>query len=444
MNSSENASKIGYRDVLTQKEYMKLLVANAVNRLGDAVDSITFTWLTYALTGSASWSAVIFGLNQVPTVVIQPLAAVWVEKIDKKKVMAITDLIRGFLVMILAGAYIFDLLTPWLLVVLTLSISSAEAFRIPAGTGILPQIINLDYYSFGSALNRTISTIMELIGTGLSGVILAVFGIPAAVGIDMLSYFISAGIIFFIRPLDQTAEGCEKSPQPADLPEDCSKVAHPSPLKAWWTDYKRSMKEGLAYMKAHPLIIKFCLLGIVANAMLVPINALITPIITGAWGQGAGLLSVFNTLLTSGTLVGGIVYPYIGQKAKPRTILISGGLILFINYACLASGRLFTTAAAAYIGMGVIAFLMGFGLALFSSCFSVLFVQSTDKDYLTRVSGILNSSSTAAMPVLSFIIGFLAAWIPSEIILLAGALLGVLFFIIIGIKKVNFDNSSSC
>ena len=106
MNSSENASKIGYRDVLTQKEYMKLLVANAVNRLGDAVDSITFTWLTYALTGSASWSAVIFGLNQVPTVVIQPLAAVWVEKIDKKKVMAITDLIRGFLVMILAGAYI--------------------------------------------------------------------------------------------------------------------------------------------------------------------------------------------------------------------------------------------------------------------------------------------------------------------------------------------------
>ena len=40
MNSSENASKIGYRDVLTQKEYMKLLVANAVNRLGDAVDSL--------------------------------------------------------------------------------------------------------------------------------------------------------------------------------------------------------------------------------------------------------------------------------------------------------------------------------------------------------------------------------------------------------------------
>ena len=119
--------------------------------------------------------------------VIQPLAAVWVEKLDKKKVMIITDILRGLLVTVLAITYVLDVLTPWMLAVLALAISSAESFRIPAGIGFIPRIINMDYYSFGSGLNRTVSTVMELIGTGLSGIILGVFGIPAAVGIDMLS-----------------------------------------------------------------------------------------------------------------------------------------------------------------------------------------------------------------------------------------------------------------
>ncbi len=53
-NSDSKTTAIGYRDVLGQTQYMKLLVADAVNRFGDSVDSITFTWLVYALTQSAS------------------------------------------------------------------------------------------------------------------------------------------------------------------------------------------------------------------------------------------------------------------------------------------------------------------------------------------------------------------------------------------------------
>lgn len=135
-NESAKASdsaekKIGYRDILTQKEYMKLLAANTVNRFGDSIDAIAFTWLIYALTGSAAWSAAIFGLNQLPTMFIQPLAGVWVEKKDKKKIMLWTDIIRGLIVLGFAVTYMTGMLTPWLMVIFTLSISTAEAFRIP-------------------------------------------------------------------------------------------------------------------------------------------------------------------------------------------------------------------------------------------------------------------------------------------------------------------------
>ena len=66
--------KIGYRDILRQKEYMKLIGANLINRFGDSIDAIAFTWLVYAVTGSAAWTTLIFALNQLPTVLLQPFA----------------------------------------------------------------------------------------------------------------------------------------------------------------------------------------------------------------------------------------------------------------------------------------------------------------------------------------------------------------------------------
>jgi hypothetical protein len=38
---------IGYIDVLKQKEYVKFIIANLINRFGDSVDAIAMTWIVY-------------------------------------------------------------------------------------------------------------------------------------------------------------------------------------------------------------------------------------------------------------------------------------------------------------------------------------------------------------------------------------------------------------
>lgn len=45
---------------------------------------IAFTWLVYELTGSASWSAVMLGVNMIPNVIVQPFAGAVVERMEKK------------------------------------------------------------------------------------------------------------------------------------------------------------------------------------------------------------------------------------------------------------------------------------------------------------------------------------------------------------------------
>ena len=66
--------------------YVYLLTSNIINRCGDSLDTILFTWLVYLLTNSAGWSAIIFGINQATSVIIQPFIGPLVENMNKKKV----------------------------------------------------------------------------------------------------------------------------------------------------------------------------------------------------------------------------------------------------------------------------------------------------------------------------------------------------------------------
>ena len=61
-----------YGNILKEHEYKKLLFSNLINRFGDSVESIAFVWIAYQITHSAAWSAIIFALNMLPNVIVQP------------------------------------------------------------------------------------------------------------------------------------------------------------------------------------------------------------------------------------------------------------------------------------------------------------------------------------------------------------------------------------
>ena len=81
-----------YRQLLSQRQYIRLLLADTINRFGDSIDVIAYSWIMYEITGSASLMALVVGLNFVPTVFLTPFAGAFVDRISKKRVMALADL----------------------------------------------------------------------------------------------------------------------------------------------------------------------------------------------------------------------------------------------------------------------------------------------------------------------------------------------------------------
>ena len=79
-----NNEQRNYRVLLSQKQFLKLMLASLVSRFGDSLDVIAYTWIMYEVTGSESLMALIMGLNYVPTVLLQPCAGALVDRMKKK------------------------------------------------------------------------------------------------------------------------------------------------------------------------------------------------------------------------------------------------------------------------------------------------------------------------------------------------------------------------
>lgn len=143
---------MNFTDFRKNTSFGKFLCSFLLNRLGDSVDVLTMSWLIYLLSGSAAVSALAMGINYIPSIVIQPLAGAWVERIHKKKVLILMDLGRFLLVMLILALYLGKVLAPYMLLCITFAVSTLEAFRSPATNGVLPRLLKEEEYEYGTSM----------------------------------------------------------------------------------------------------------------------------------------------------------------------------------------------------------------------------------------------------------------------------------------------------
>ncbi len=414
----EVEQKIGYKDVLKQKEYLKIIIANLISRFGDAIDAIAFTWLVYAITESAAWSAIVFAVNQLPSVLVQPFAGPLVEGMDKKKVMVVTDVIRGLITAGLAVLYLTGNVTPWILLLFTACNSTVEAFCLPAATAVIPKILDKEYYTYGTSLSSTLSTVVQMVGIAAAGVIIGAFGVGTAIFIDGLSFFGSAFILCFLK-IKETNLRTEKL-----------QVA----------EYFKTLKDGAVYLKSQPVILNFCIMGVFANAIIVPINSLQTPLISEVMGGGSELLSIFSLALLIGMGAGSMLFPFVCKKLSAHKVVVISGCVIGLTFFAYTTGTILRGNVAAIYALTILAsFTLGASASILSAVLSVQFMKVVSQDYLARVGAIFNASACAATPIVSAAVGAVSTKFSVSQIFMVSGILCVILFVITAVKKVRFE-----
>jgi DHA3 family macrolide efflux protein-like MFS transporter len=406
--------KDSYRGVLSNANYRKSLIASLVNRFGDSIDAIASSWIVYELTGSASWSAIIFAINHLPGILVTPLAGPWVERHEKKKIMVVTDLIRALCVGVIATGLLLGFLSAPLIAVLNLVISTAEAFRLPAGAAITPRLVEKEQYGHATSLSQSLSSVTELIGTGAAGAIIAALGSSGAIYIDMLTFVASALIISAMRiPGEEHMEVAAFSAK----------------------EYFADLKGGLRYCLSGRILMTYALVALFLNGVLVPLNSLQTPMIDELFGGGPVFLSVLGVSVTVSMLAGSVIYPMLSRHFNGKIAMVGSAAGIAVFYLGIVALRpLYANYYASMAIMAGLCFLLGLIIAFGNMYIGVEMMKLIDPEYMARANSILGALCSAIVPVTAFAVSAAVKGVSVAGIFLASGIVSVLFALYLSVN----------
>lgn len=248
----------GLLDILRRnRNYRHCWLGQVVSEVGDHFNSIAVLSLALHLTGSGFTVGAVMIARVLPAVLAGPIAGVVLDRLDRRKVMIASDLLRA----VVAALHILLLTYPatWLLYTLSGLLMFASPFFNSGRTAILPRIASPEELGAANALTQTTSWLTLAIGTMLGGISTAGLGYQWAFAANATSFVFSALAIWSLH-----------SPAGHFRPDRST-----SPVRRA-SNYEE-FREGLRYMRSRPLIFGIGLLGI-------------------GWATGGGAAQVLFTL----------------------------------------------------------------------------------------------------------------------------------------------------
>ena len=266
---------MSYLSLLRNNRNFRLLfIGQTISQLGDWFNAVAVFALLLDLTGSATAVAWMMIVQFLPVAVIGPLAGVVVDRVNRRQLMIVTDVLRGSLVLLLLIIRRPDQV--WIAYVVMAFIVGAQAFFEPARTATIPNITSADELMPANALSSATWSAMLALGASIGGVVTAVAGRNVAFVVNALSFFASA---YFI--------GCTRY--------DATPAAGPRPTGFLALTGIADLIEGMRYVRHH---------SHVAALMLVK----------AGWGLAGGVLLLL-------TIFGQRVFPMGGSSAAGIGVL---------------------------------------------------------------------------------------------------------------------------
>ena len=204
----EETKPPGLKDLFKIPDFRYLYGGQVVSNFGDAMTNLALLLLVNALTGSVTALATMAIMLAIPSLTFGLIAGVYVDRLDRKKIMIFSDLFRAIFVL---GFLLVDSAEKvWILYLIGFMQSSIATFFNPARGALLPNIIGKDKLLAANSISQTSQIIFGLLGTGVAGLFIGLFdGYREIFLIDAASFFLSLILISRIKYTAQSASADE-------------------------------------------------------------------------------------------------------------------------------------------------------------------------------------------------------------------------------------------
>jgi len=225
----------GFRTVLANHDFRLIWSAQVASQLADKFLMFALLILTYSISRASTHGAALFLAYTFPSVFLSPLAGVYADRHDKKKLMLFTNAIRGGLILLIPLSQItpyFEHVTWHLFVIIFLFASVGQIFA-PAEAASIPFIVGREELMTATSMFTSTVIVTLLIAVPLSTFAVRFLGTDSPYWIAAALFLTAAWLIYLVRT-------------------DLHVRTHEAP--AGKTDILYELREGIGYIAARPLV----------------------------------------------------------------------------------------------------------------------------------------------------------------------------------------------
>ena len=241
------------------RDFRLLYVGRLVSFFGSMITVVAFPYQVYLLTHSVLLVGVLGVLEFAVILLFAMLGGALADAADRRSMVLLTEAGLMGCSLILAGNAALANPQVWVLFAITAVWGGLDAVQRPSLDAMLPRLVNRDELAAAAALNNMRSTLGQILGPALGGVLLATIGLPLTYMVDVATFVVGLACLWLMR-------------------------AVPPPVDAERPSFRRVI-EGLRYARSRPELIGTYAVDIIAMFFGMPM-ALFPAIAQGLGGPG--------------------------------------------------------------------------------------------------------------------------------------------------------------
>ncbi len=189
---------------LRHRNFRLFFAGQIISLTGTWMQSVAQDWLVYRLTGSSWLLGLVAFVNQIPVLLLAPVAGIVADRMNRHRTVIMTQSSSMILALVLSFLTLTGVIRVWQIMILATLFGVVIAFDVPARQAFLIEMVGREDLFNAIALNSSMYNSARIVGPALAGMLVAWIGEGWCFFANGVSYIaVIAGLLMMtITPLD--------------------------------------------------------------------------------------------------------------------------------------------------------------------------------------------------------------------------------------------------
>ncbi|NTW72522.1 MAG: MFS transporter [Eubacteriaceae bacterium] len=354
---------------LKEKNFRYFWVGHCISLIGTWMQRTALQWLVYSLTKSPLLLGLLGVAQFAPMLLFSLFAGVFIDRMNKKKVLMITQSALMLLAFLLAYLVITEKVQYIHIIIIAVSMGFVNTLDMPTRQSFIPELVKKENIINAVALNSSVVNVARIFGPAIAGFIMLKYGPGVCFLLNGVSFI---AVLFGMSQIKIT-----------------SRIS--TETKRIYGSVFSELKEGLNYIRSNKAVLASVLSLFAVGTFSMNSDVIIPPFVKLVLLKGASDYSMLLSLMAIGSFTAAISIAAKARSSVDKKILYGSAVLLCLSQISMVFVKTYFLSA---LLLAIVGF---FTIAFANSVLSTIQLSTTN-EYRGRVMSVYSLAFNGTTP----------------------------------------------